>query len=101
MLFFFVFFFLFFFFCFLFFCLFVFLFFLFVFFCLFFFVFFFVVFFFCFVFFLSFIVDNTNWSLNTIPAYKTSEFYSDWVYKFREIVGKPEFSDHFSKIVML
>ena len=29
-----------------------------------------------------------------------SEFYGDLVYTFRNTIGKPEFSDHFSKIVI-
>ena len=57
--------------------------------------------------FLSFIVNTTNCSLNTIQTKNTflqdlseSEFYGDLVYTFRKIVGKPKFPEHFSKVVI-
>ena len=39
-------------------------------------------------------IENSTWS------YMEPEFYGDLVYKCRQIVGKPGFSDHFSKIVV-
>ena len=47
---------------------------------------------------LCFIVNTTNWFLTT-KCRRLPDFYSDLVHKFRKNVGKPEFSDHFSKIV--
>ena len=43
----------------------------------------------------------SKYGLKTFLLQGLSEpkFYGDLVYKFRKIVGKPEFSDHFSKIV--
>ena len=49
-----------------------------------------------------------NWFLNSmldykhfcIKAYQEPEFYGDLVYKFKKIVGRADFSDHFRKIIV-
>ena len=48
------------------------------------------------------LVSKYDTGLGTLLLQGLSEpkFYGDLEYKFRKIVGKPEFSDHFSKIVI-
>ena len=50
---------------------------------------------------MSFVELNTGLKTLLLQGQSESEFYGDLVDKFRKInVGKPEFSDHFSKIVL-
>ena len=47
------------------------------------------------------LIVKYNIGLKTLPQQGISEpiFHGDLVYKFKRIVGKPNFSDHFKKIV--
>ena len=56
----------------------------------------------------NFIADTMNWFLNSVLDFKTllhqglsePEFYGDLVYKFKQIVGRADFSDQFRKIIV-